>query len=512
MNIRPVSELTLYRYRYVIGYVLIALFIVGLLFWNVHLLPPGLSQAEEASALTSSRITMNINLENPFEGVLQFLQITNAIDLPYHLLQKASLNFFGLSPLGVRLPSLSLATMSALLFLILLKRWLPGNIAVVMSILVATSSWFLSIGRIGTPEIMIIFWSVLLLLLATLISQESKYAHAWKAFALFAVGLSLYSPYIVYLFLAIFIASTTQPHIRYVIRSIETFSVTTALFLVAIILVPLGFHIVREPSALLDLLALPMAIPGPFEFLQNLLSAGSALVNPFKNTIAQSPLPLIGIPTTILAMIGMVQLVKDWHAVRSHTLLLWLAILTPILALGGAGQSLTILFVPIMLLTAIGIQSLFKYWYTIFPRNPYARVFGLVPLSILVLSMINFNYQRYFVATPYTPQSAALYNQDAFILHNLISSKTYREQRLLIVASSEKAELYSIDKRIVKNLEVVPTAQFMATNNATSIIVVEDELGRLAPTQRVLLPSGKTELLVNDRKENSLRFRVFSQQ
>ncbi len=511
MNIRPVSELTLYRYRYVIGYVLIALLIVGLLFWNVHLLPAGLSQAEEASALKSSRISMTINLENPFEGVLQFLQTTHAIDLPYHLLQKTSLNFLGVSPLGIRLPSLLLATMSAFLFLILLRRWLPGNTAIVMSVLIATSSWFLSIGRIGTPEIMVIFWAVLLLLLATLISQESRYVHVWKALSVFAVGLSFYSPYMVYLFLAIFIASTTQPHIRYIIRSIEKFSVTTALFIGAIVLVPLGFHAFREPSVLLSLLAMPTAIPGPLEFLQNLLSAGSALVNPFKNSITQSPLPLIGIPTTVLAIIGTVRLVKDWHAVRSHTLLLWLAILAPILALGGASQSLNILFAPIMLLAAIGMQSIFTYWYTIFPRNPYARVFGLVPLCVLVLSMINFNYQRYFVAAPSTPQSAVLYNQDAFILHDAISSKTYREQRLLIVAAPEKAELYSIDKQIVKNLEVVPTAQFTTTHNATSIIVVEDELGRLTPTQRGILPSAKTELLVNDRKENSLRFRVFSQ-
>lgn len=511
MNVRPVSELTLYRYRYAIGHVLLAVLIVGLLFLNFNSLPAGMSQVEQASALQSQQLTFSFSPDNPLLGIWQFLQSTNVVDLPYHLMQKASLYFFGLSPLGVRLPSIIMGAISAFTLFMLLRRWLQDNAAVVMGVLIATSSWFLSIGRIGTPDIMILFWTSLLLLLATLVSQESRHYHAARAFGLLAVGFSLYTPLMTYLFLAAVIASITQPHLRYVMRSAEKFSASTGVFLLVIILIPLGFHIWRDPSVLRELLAIPASIPEPLDFLRNLIIAGSSLLNPFRQTMEVSPLPLISIATTVLAVIGGVRLFADWHSVRSHLLLMWLAILVPVIALGVISQNLAILFVPVMIFSAIGVQALFRYWYTIFPRNPYARIFGLLPLSILVLSLINFNYQRYFAAVPYATSTAQIYTQDPFILHKAVSSKSYRQARLLVIAPVDKTELYKIDKQLNKNMDVVPASKFATTNNATSVIVAEEELAKLSSIQRRLLPTGKTELLVNNRKEDGLRFRIFSQ-
>jgi hypothetical protein len=190
---------------------------------------------------------------------------------------------------------------------------------------------------------------------------------------------------------------------------------------------------------------------------------------------------------------------------------MWLAILVPIIALGAATQNLVVLFVPVMICSAIGIQALIRYWYTIFPRNPYARIFGLLPLSLLMLSIISFNYQRYFTAIPYATSSATIYNQDPFILHKAVTSKTYRQTRLLVIAPANKVSLYSIDKHLLKSYEVIPATKFTSTNNATSVMVAEEELAKLNANQRRLLPTGKTELLVNDRKESGLRFRIFSQ-
>lgn len=511
MNIRPVTELTLYRYRYAIGHSLLAILIVGLLTLNFQSLPSGLSSAEQESALASSRISMHVDINNPFEGVLQFLQTTNAVDLPYHLMQKASLTLFGLSPLGVRLPTIIMAALSAFMLFMLLRRWLQDNAAVVMGVLVATSSWFLTIGRVGTPDIMIVFWTSLLLMLATLISQESKNHHAWRALAIIAAGLSFYTPYMSYLFLAAAIATFTQPHLRYIIRSSGRFTAGSAILLLAILQIPLSFHVWRDPTVLQTLLAVPASLPGPLEFLQNLINVGSNLINPLKYEISHAILPLLSVPTTIFAVMGVVKLVIDSHSVRSHLLLLWLAILAPVIALGATGELMVVLFVPLMLLCAIGVQALFRYWYRIFPRNPYARVFGLVPLSVLVVSMINFEYQRYFVAVPHAKSTVSVYDQDPFVLHSTLNSKAYREQRLLIIAPQEKVDLYKVDKQLAKNLEVVPSTEFTTTNNATSVIVAEGELAKLNNIQRGLLPGGKTELLVNDRKEDGLRFRVFSQ-
>lgn len=509
MNIRPVHELTLYRYRFLIGYGLLALLVAAVLLLNFNNLPPGLSEREQNSVLTSSALKLDVELTNPFPGILSFLQHTNAVDLPFYALQKISLHFFGLSPLGVRLPSIILAGLSAFMMFQLLRRWLRSNTAVVMGVLVATSSWFLLIGRSGSPEIMIVFWSVLLLLLATLVSQESNRSHLWKTIGLLCIGLAHYTPGMIYLMAAALLAGFTQPHLRYVLRTNQG-SLLGGLFLAIIILIPLGFTIWREPSTIQTMLSIPANLPDPLGFAKNLLEGFDRLANPLRTSFGSILTPLISIPIVALVILGGYRLIKDWHSVRSHVLLSWLALLVPAIGL-GMNAIMAPLFVPVILLSAIGMQSLIRYWYKLFPKNPYARVFGLVPLAILMISIMQFNYQRYFMALPYGPSSTQHYNQDPFILHDIATSKQYRTQRVLVIAPADKVPLYSIDKSLAKLYEVTTPATFAGTNNASSAIVAESELAHLTDAQRALLPAGKTELLVNDRRENALRFRVFSQ-
>ena len=508
MKLRPLSELFLYRYRYILGYSLLIVVAVILLVLNVGTLPAGLSAGEKASVLHSSSIDLSFRPETIAQDAWRFLQTTDTVNLPYHLMQKASLAFFGLSPFGVRLPSILIAGATAFLLFILFRRLLLPSAAGVMGVLVATSSWFLSTGRLGTPDIMIIFWAALIFLLATLVSQEVRHHHTWKALGIVAVGLSLYTPYTAYFYVAILVAAFTQPHLRYVLRYTGQASITAGIFLALLILAPQGLHIWRDPSVALELVA-ATHLPGPVEFLKEFVSAISNLINPFNVGFQQSPLPLIGIPTACFALIGLVQLIREWHSVRSHVLLVWAAILVPLIGLDST-RSLVALFVPVMLFCAIGTQSLFKYWYTLFPRNPYARIFGLIPLALLMLTIVQFNYQRYFLALPFASSTTTLYDQDAFILDKTISTKPHRDQRVLLIAPADQVTLYTVGQNTTKNLTVVPASQFTTTNNAAHIIVAESEFARLTPAQSSLLPTAKTELLVNDRKENSLRFRIYS--
>ncbi len=48
----------------------------------------------------------------------------------------------------------------------------------------------------------------------------------------------------------------------------------------------------------------------------------------------------------------------------------------PVILINPIFTSVT--FVPIVLLLAAGLTSLIGYWYRLFPRNPYARVAGLI--------------------------------------------------------------------------------------------------------------------------------------
>lgn len=510
MNGTPVTELTLYRYRYVISYALLVLLAVGLLILNFHTLPPGMTAGEQASALTSAGISFaNFHLETFGGDMLAFLRTIHAVDLPYHLVQKASLQFFGLSPLGVRLPSLIFALSSIFMIFGLLRRWLRGNTAVVVGALIASSSWFLSVGRLGTPDIMVIFWTVLILFLATLVSQESRYYQGWKVVSLVSIGLSLYTPYTLYLFIAAAIATFTQPHLRYVVHYAGKISVTIGTLLFVLILIPLGFNLWYHPAIAWQLLAVPTTLPEPFTFFKNFGHAASAMLNPYTATYTTAPQPLLAIPTAVLALMGVIRLASDWHSVRSHVLLLWLAILVPLIGLDSS-HNLVVLFVPLMLVSGIGLQVLVKYWYTIFPRNPYARVFALLPLGALVFSIIQFNYFRYFIGIPYAATTVSVYNQDPFLVTDSLASKAYRDQRLMLVVPANMVSLYSIDRSVAHDLTVVSPADFASINNANRVLIAEDTEASLNAAQLATFPTNKIELLVNDRKDNGLRFRVYS--
>src|SRR6266550_4589961 len=447
---RPVSELTLYRYRHLIGYTLLVLLTAGLLLLFITKIPPGLNAAEQTSILNSSQIVFDQN----------FLQTADMIDLPYHLLQRGSLELFGLSALGVRLPSLILGGLSVLFMLLILRRWLQENVAIAWGVLVATSTWFLMIGRSGTPEVMVIFWTSLILLLATLFSQQAKHYRVWKALSILCLGLSFYTPLMAYLFIASLIAAVVQPHLRYLLRYAEKTSLVLGALLLLGVLVPLGWHIWRDPIVVRELLAIPEKIPGPWMFFKDLLGAVSSLINPFKTSIGNAITPLLSIPVAALATVGLVRAFTDYHSVRSYVLILWIAVLIPVIGLNPS--HLNVLFVPIMLLGGIGIQALFRYWYDLFPRNPYARIFGLLPIGLLLASVIQFNYQRYFLAVPYAASTIKLYNSDPLLLHDTLASKTYRDQRLTVVAPMGMKGLYQIDQAVARNLQVVTPAQFAA--------------------------------------------------
>lgn len=496
---RPINELTLYRYRHLIGYALLVLTTVGLLLLFITKIPAGLSQNEEASALASSQIVFDKN----------FLDHTHTVDLPYHLAQWASLKFFGLGAIGVRLPSLVFGALSMLCILLLLRRWLQENVAVSWGILVATSAWFLTLGRTGTPEVMVVFWTSFILLLATLISQQSKAYQIWRALSIVAIGLSFYTPLMAYLFAASALAAAFQPHLRYIIRYAGKTSVSLGTLIFIAVLVPLGWNIWRDPSVVRELLAIPDMLPGPLLFFKDLWSAAGTLIDPFKPSIGTIITPLIDIPVLTLATVGLIRTIMDYHSVRSYVLLLWLAVLTPVIGLNPT--HLNVMFVPVMLLGAIGMQSLFRYWYDLFPRNPYARVFGLLPILLLMASVVGLNYQRYFIGMSYAPTTADLYDQDPILLHDMLDAKSYRDQRIVLITTPERKPLYQIDGAVAKNLQIVTPSNFVGAPTADNIILDVAAEPQLTVAQDALLPVTPSQLLVSDLKDDSLRFRVYHQ-
>ena len=485
MNIRPISEWTLYKHRFLIAYSGLAVLTALLLTLFAETLPPGLSGSEQQSVITSHAIS--------FTELPSAAQVVN---LPYHTLQKLSTDLLGLTPFGVRLPSLIFAALTALCLSFIIKRWFKVNVAIVATMIIITSSWYLAIARLGTPDIMVPFWTSTLILCATYVSQQTKRWHIWKALFGLSAALSLYTPYMAYLFIATLIAAIAQPHLRYLIRQSSKVGLTIGIFFFIVLMAPLGWGIYKDPSIIREIFAIPAVIPEPMQFGRDLLQAISNLGWPFNVSASEVITPLVGITSLVLVVIGGIRLLGDFHSVRAYVLLIWLALLIPII--GFNPNNLTVLFVPVMLVMTIGLNLIVRYWYKLFPFNPYARIFGLVPLFVLIFSIMQFNYQRYTYTMLYSPQAGQTFNVDGFLAQKE-ADKLPANSPLTIVASPQDQGLYKViaDRRPNTVLMTAtehpgrPGAYLVAVNQAAGIA------SRLPAASRVI---------VNDRKDNSLRF------
>ncbi len=162
MKKHTISKLFLYRHRFGIGYTILVLLFAVTLVILPSVTPNGLSKAEMESVVTSE----NLHHDTIIGG--------NIVDLPYHLLQKLSIMFFGLTTYGIKLPSIIIGALLAVLLILLLNRWFKNNVAIMASVLAVLSSSFLYISGSGTPLIMMVFWPTLLFWLGSKIQGENK--------------------------------------------------------------------------------------------------------------------------------------------------------------------------------------------------------------------------------------------------------------------------------------------------------------------------------------------------
>jgi 4-amino-4-deoxy-L-arabinose transferase-like glycosyltransferase len=361
----------------------------------------------------------------------------NVIDAPFHLLQKASLSLFGVTLLGIKLPALILGLITAICMMLLLRRWFSGGIAVLASILVISTGQFLFLTQNGSPSIFYLFWPTLLLLMTTLVANRAKWHGVWKIVFFVAAALSLYTPLSVYVLIAIASAILIHPHLRHIVRKLSRVRLAIAMACALLILAPLAINIIHTPTIGLKLLGIPSDWPNIFSNLQALLLQYFGFLAPGDRSIL---LPIFGLASMLVIIYGFLRLCKTYETVQSHVVLTWAILLLPVLIINPAFVS--IMFVPLFLLFASGLEGILKRWYDLFPKNPYARVAGLLPLIVLVSSMMIFGLERYSYTYRYTPEIMQNFSRDVISIPEVSTLVVSQEERKLYEAvASYKQEL-----------------------------------------------------------------------
>lgn len=426
-----ITSFYIYRWRYWIGYGLIALLLIGMLYIAAFHIPGSVSSVEEQSIIKSSQFGTSLSITNV------------PVNAPYYGLQHLSLSVFGPTLLGIKLPSLILGFLTAVLMLVLLRKWFRPNIAVLSSIIAITTGQFLLLAQEGSSAILFICWPVVLLLLATLIAKQATHRFLWKILFFVSAAFSLYTPLGVYVLLALGSAVLLHPHLRYIVRKLSRLKLLGGMIAGALIITPLIISCIHNPTLALSLLGVPTSWPNLLENIEKLVSQYVGFMS-FGD--ARAIMPIFGLGSFLLIVYGYYRLLRSRETVQSYLILTWTICLLPVLIINPI--YISIMFVPLLLALATGLSALLRMWYTLFPLNPYARIAGLLPLIVLVLSLTIFGIGRYEYGYRYAPDIVAHYSHDLQLLPRATST---------IVVSAEEKPLYTALSTYNKTLRVEET-------------------------------------------------------
>jgi 4-amino-4-deoxy-L-arabinose transferase-like glycosyltransferase len=473
------KKFVLYRFRYLIGYSafgLIFLLLIGFQFFG---LPNGLTPAEISSATAAGAINW------------ADLQASDVVNLPYHAVQGLAIKTFGLSELAIRLPSLIFACLTAVAMIFMLRRFSRPNIAIVAGFVALSSVFFLSLAHSGSPAIMAVFWMFLMLLAAVeTIYGDKKHALVWQLILALAAAGSLYAPFGIYPLLALAAAGLAHPKTRLILLKQAPWKLASGGMIGLLLLAPLIWAVIKD-----------FAVAGTLLGFGEAWSPGAALANVGQMLFGTGTGAVDGWITPVISLVGMIIIITgllrvctDIFAARSYLIVPWLVVVLGVVIYNQA--ALPLLYPPFILLLAIGLETIVREWYKLFPNNPYARTTALVPLSVLVISLAFTTTSRFFMAQTYYAPLVQQYNQE--------------------LGSARAA----IQERFGKNISlIVPSAQldfYKNLENEFANVKVSDKASGDKTDALLVLNSAKyrstaapRHLIASDRAENGLLLRIY---
>ncbi len=474
-----ISKLFLYRHRFQIGFILLGLAYLGLLFGLPLLSPGGLSENEMISATESYRL----DLTSVFKG--------DVVDLPYHALQKLSIMAFGLNVYAIKLPSIIIGVLLGLLLILLLNRWFKTNVALMASILAVLSGSFLYLAGSGTPLIMLVFWPTLLLWLGSKIQGVTKPKPFYCFVFAFALLAAIFTPHIIYLAGFIVVFAMIHPHLRFTIKTLPTIPLIFTIFIILLGLASLVVGAIVSPGIISEILLAPGLTFG--QFFTNIQEAFVPLFS--WNTTLESVFlsPFIGLASIALAVIGLLSTAKGFFASR-NSIATWLIIFTIFLA-GLNPKSAILILLPMAILIAHGLRYILDKWYDLFPDNPYARIIAIFPIGFFLGIIIIAGINHFIFGYRYIPTVANEFSNDLTLLTKKIEKGTtiyvvdrpVEYQFLKILEQSSQSYVIS---------DTIPNAEELPKSFAT--------LGKQD------LKQDPTRIVTSPKSENSDRIYLYS--
>lgn len=347
--------------------------------------------------LTSIPPSSEVNLakQNGYDSGMAILE--NPVYGPQKAANYALFKFGINTEQSFRLVSASLASLAVISFYIMVKIWISRKIALLASVLFASSSWVILSAHSSGFMTSVLLVMPMLLLAATCL-KDSKYDR-FLPLNLLLVNSLLFMPFAWPLVGAFYILSAKD-----IFSALKNNNMYLKILLFFAVLIPIA------------VLAYGLGYKNNFKAFFGTIGTDSSFslaLDRFKDVFEQLFVsgvdqpslwlfgtPLIDTASIIIILLGIFTLIKI-----SNRPILGLSLLAlMVYSLTFAGFSLEIylgLLVPLLyILAAFGLYYLLAQWNSVFPKNPVVKYIGLAAVTLLVFGIASYHTYRFHIAWP----------------------------------------------------------------------------------------------------------------
>lgn len=473
------QQLVLYEYRYLIGYMILFALTAYAMFWRLGTLVPGLSAIEiEQAQLSGDLGTLADNPLDPLFRVVQWLSFSLLSD-----------------PLvATRFASALFGALCVVLMYKVVTLKFSARVGIVTSIVFAMSSWLLSYARFGHPAI-----ATVLLILALIYTAYKSYetrSLPWLIALAVTIGIGVYHRWFVYFLIIGTVISL--PVIKEQAHLFKKQTKQTFIILGSLLLFPLAMAIARNPELARELLNLPSSIPGPGQLLSNAQESVSHIfwISEEFPVLYLGTVPMLDIFSAAMVALGLYHLDHEISKTLSRFVLTSFLFSFILLTINPDPFAYAILIPFTYILVAAGFIMLISQWNEIFPKNPIARTVAFIPLTILVISVVAYHNERYFLAWPRTPEVLQQYPESIGRLNSFIKETS---SNIVIIGTSEERATYDVMSRTYDDVQFISTEDDVQVLSVQAAVVtpaadtmIQDELRQQLPENRMLLSSSSS--------------------
>ncbi len=358
---------------------------------------PGLASLNEhASAFEASSISRII--DNPINAPFKIAVFLTTLISP--------------SILAIRSISLLIFFATSIALYATLRHWHTKQAAALATVAFSSNAVVLAVGRLGTPLVTVFGWFIFTAMLLWQVHGHSN--RVVPSMVLFGASILLYTPGALWFFIVF--SFFYSDRFRHAFRNVKGVGMLVGSFLALLVVTPLAISFAVNPHILGEWLLLPEAF-SPATIGASLLEVPSAFIYkmPRLPLLTVSTLPILDLSSGFLFLMGVHAYRKKLQLDRTRLMIAMALIGVIIGAFGDVVTGAVVLMPFAFSIIAAGIEFLLDEWNGVFPKNPFAKSFGFIAVTTVVLFGAYYQLTRFMVVWPQTPETRSTYDTTRII-------------------------------------------------------------------------------------------------